>query len=122
MFSFIEGLPDNVLAVRSAGRITAEDYRERLEPKVDALLAKGGKLRSLFVVENEVGDVALDALWEDQKFDHKHWRDFSHVAVVTDHGWIRTATTLFAPFFPARVRVFPLSELDEAKDWIVEAA
>lgn len=51
----------------------------------------------------------------------KHWRQSERVAVVTDHAWLRSAVTMFAPFFPATVRLFAVSELPAAKDWIVAA-
>ena len=40
------------------------------------------------------------------------------VAVVTDLGWVRKATTAFGWLAPGELRVFPLAELDQAKAWV----
>jgi hypothetical protein len=54
-------------------------------------------------------------------FGIKHWHDFSHVAVVADHAWLRAMVNMFKPFFHGEVRLFSLSELPAAKDWITNA-
>jgi SpoIIAA-like len=51
----------------------------------------------------------------------KHWRDFSHVAVVADQAWVRAAVSMFKPFFPSEVRLFKLADLASAKAWIASA-
>jgi hypothetical protein len=117
MYTFIEGLPDNVLGIDAAGKITHEDYRDRLIPKAEAMMAKG-PLKTLVVMRNDIGDYSLGALWDDQLFGLRHWRDVSHIAVVTDHAWVKTAATVFQPLFPAQMKIFPLAELDAAKAWI----
>ena len=120
MFTFLDDLPPNVLGVEAAGKVTHEDYRDRLIPKVEAMLAKG-PIRALVVMRNEIGDYSLEAMWDDQKFGLKHWGDLTHIAMVTDHAWVRVMATLFAPLYPARMKMFGLNELDAAKAWIVGA-
>ena len=41
MFKFIEGLPDDVLAVEAIGKVTHEDYRDRLIPRAEAMMGHG---------------------------------------------------------------------------------
>lgn len=120
MYRFIEGLPPDVLGIESEGKITHEDYRDRLVPKVESMAASG-PIKAIFVMRNDLPDYSLEAVWDDQVFGFSHWRDFSHLALVTDHTWITTATAIFRPFFPADIRIFPLSQLDAAKAWIVGA-
>lgn len=120
MYKFIEGLPPDVLGIEAEGKITHEDYRDRLIPKVDAMVVEG-PIKAIVVMRNDLHDYSLEALWDDQMFDLKHWRDFSHVALVTDHPWAKAATAIFRPFFPSEIRIFPLSQLEAAKAWIVGA-
>jgi hypothetical protein len=44
------------------------------------------------------------------------------MALVSDHAWIRVALSLFAPFYPAKIKLFKLDELAAAKEWIANAA
>ena len=75
----------------------------------------------LYLVGEQSTGYELEALWDDGAFGIKHWRHFERVAVVTDRAWLRAAVTMFAPLIPATVRLFAVSELPAAKDWIVAA-
>jgi hypothetical protein len=119
MFQFIEGMPANVLAIEATGKITHDDYKNTLIPKVEAMLAKG-PIRMLYVIGKEFAGFELEALWDDGNLGLKHWRDFSHVAVVADQAWLRAAVNMFKPFFHGEVRMFGLSQLPAAKDWITD--
>ncbi len=37
MFKFIEGLPSDVLAVETVGKVMQEDYRDTLVPRAEAI-------------------------------------------------------------------------------------
>ncbi len=120
MLKIIEGLPQDVLAVEAAGKVTHEDYRDTLIPRAEAIAAKG-PIKVLYVIGTGFTGFELGALWDDTMFGFRHWHDFSHIAVVTDHAWMRAAASMFKPFFRGEVRLFGLSELSAAKDWITNA-
>lgn len=115
MLTLIEGLPNNVFGVEATGEITHQDYQDTLIPQAEARMSKG-PIRMLYVMRSD--DFALEALWDDTSFGLKHWHNFSHIAVVADHAWIRSVISLFRPFFPGKVRMFRLDELPTAKVWI----
>lgn len=117
-FEVIEGLPGDVLALRVIGVITAQDYDETLAPLVEEKLKTHDKLKCLIVLDEEYATYAGDAAWSDTKFGFAHARDFTHVALVTDIGWIASAAKLFMMLAPYKFKAFPLSELEEAKSWI----
>lgn len=116
MFTFIEGLPRDVLGVEASGAITHADYQQ-LIPRAEAMMAKG-PVKALYVIDNDASEFSPQAFWDDQVFSIKHWHDFSHLALVTDWAWARAAAQLFAPFFPAKMKVFTKAQLPEAKAWI----
>lgn len=117
MLRFIEGLPPNVLAIEALGKVTHEDYRNTLIPKAEAMLAKR-PLRMLYVIGKDATGFELEALWDDGRFGWEHGHDFSRIAVVSDHAWLRAAITMFVPFFHGEIRLFRLPALADAKDWI----
>ena len=120
MLKLIESMPSDVLAIEATGKVTHEDYRTALIPKAEAMMAKG-PIKMLYVIGKEFTGYELEALWDDGAFGIKHWREFKRIAVVADQAWLRASISMFAPFFPAEVRLFNLSELSAAKDWIVDA-
>lgn len=117
-FEVIDGLPRDVVAIRAIGIITGEDYREVLVPLVEDKLKEHDKLKLLFVMGDDYTTFSGDAAWEDTKFDLRHLRDFSRIAVVTDVDWVTKTMKLFAPVMPYALKVFPMAALDEAKSWI----
>jgi SpoIIAA-like len=119
MFRFLDDMSSNVLAIEATGKVTHEDYCNTLVSRVEAMSAKG-PIRMLYVIGKEFTGFELEALWDDGKLGLKHWRDFSHVAVVADQAWLRAAVSIFMPFFRGEVRMFGLSQLPAAKDWIAD--
>jgi hypothetical protein len=117
MFKFIEGLPPEVLAIEASGKVTHEDYRSTLVPKAEAMIAQG-PIKMLYVIGKDFTGFELEALWDDSMFGLKHWHDFSDIAVVTDHAWLSATVNMFRPFFHGEVRLFGLTDLPAAKDWI----
>ncbi|MDE2357214.1 MAG: STAS/SEC14 domain-containing protein [Alphaproteobacteria bacterium] len=117
MYSFLDDMPPGVLGLVADGKVTHADYHDRLIPKVEAM-TKAGPIKVLAVIHNDLPDYTLGAIWDDQMFGFKHWWDVTHMAVVTDHAWMRVALGLFSPFSPAKIRIFGLGELEAAKAWI----
>lgn len=117
MFKMIDGLPDSVLGVEAVGQVTHDDYQSVLIPLAEDKL-KNGPLKMLYVIGSDFTGYELGALWDDTGFGLKHWNDFSHIAFVTDHAWMKGAVSMFVPFFPGEVKIFPLGELDDAKSWL----
>lgn len=117
-FEVIDGLPRDVVAIRAVGIITAEDYVETLVPLVEGKLKEHDRLKLLFVIDDDYATYSGDAAWQDTKFDLRHLRDFSRIAVVTDVPWIARTMTIFAPVLPYTLKVFPVAALEEAKSWI----
>jgi SpoIIAA-like len=120
MFKFIEGLPPDVIALEAIGEVTGQDYRNTLIPRAEAMIAKG-PIKMLYVIGADFTGFKLEALWDDGVFGLRHSRDFSHVAVVADHAWIRAMISMFRPLFHGDVRLFRLAELPAAKVWIAAA-
>ncbi len=120
MLKLIEDLPPDVLGIEATGKVSHEDYQQVLIPQAEGLMAKG-PIKMIYMVGKDFTGYELGALWDDSTFGIKHWRDFSRVAVVGDQTWLRTAVSLFKPFFPCTVRLFRLAELSAAKAWIAGA-
>jgi hypothetical protein len=117
MFILIEGLPRDVLAIEASGQVTYQDYLDTLIPKAEAMMAKG-PIRMLYVIGDAFTGFEPGGLWGDGVFGLRHWHDFSHIAVVTDHTWLSAMVNMFKPFFHGEVRLFRLDQLPAAKDWV----
>jgi hypothetical protein len=108
----------NVLEVTASGKLTKEFY-EQLVPAVDKHIQDFGKLRILFVMKDFHGWTA-GALWEDTKFDLKHWRDIERLAIVGETRWEQGMAVFCKPFTTAKIKYFDHSQLNEARQWVAE--
>ncbi len=107
-----------MLEVRISGKLTKESY-EKLVPVVEQQIKEFGKLRMLVILEDFHG-WTMGALWEDTKFDLKHWRDIERLAIVGETKWEAGMATFCKPFTTAKIKYFDHTKLDDARKWIAE--
>jgi hypothetical protein len=105
-----------VLEVRVTGKLTKEAY-QKFVPAVDAQIKQYGKLRILFIMQDFHGWTA-GAMWEDLKFDLKHWKDIERLAIVGDKKWEKGMAAFCKPFTKAQIRYFDVAQLAEAREWL----
>ncbi len=107
-----------VLVVRLSGKLTKEDYGHFL-PVVERLIGQHGKLRMLVQMHDFHG-WTMGALWEDIKFDWKHFRDIERLALVGHSKWEAGMAVFCKPFTAATIRYFDEAKLEEAMNWVSE--
>jgi hypothetical protein len=108
----------NVLEVRISGKLAKEDYGS-LVPEFERLLKEHGKLRILLEMVDFHGWKA-GALWEDLKFDIRHFTHIGRVAMVGDKAWEKAMSIFCKPFTTAKIRYFDRKEIDQARAWLEE--
>ncbi len=59
-------------------------------------------------------------MWEDTKFDLKHWKDIEKLAIVGETKWEEGMATFCKPFTKAKIKYFAHDKLDDARKWIAE--
>ena len=105
-----------VLEVHVRGRLAAEDYR-KFVPEFERLLAARGKISVLLHMKDFHG-WKPGALWEDIKFDVKHFSDIERIAMVGEKKWQKAMSQFCRPFTTAKVRYFDATAMDEAQGWL----
>lgn len=105
-----------VVEVHATGKLTTEDY-ERFVPEIERLVKQHGKIRLLFAMHDFHGWSA-GALWQDLKFDLKHFSDIERLAIVGEKKWEKGMATFCKPFTTAEIRYFDQAEADQARAWI----
>jgi len=113
---FTESADTNLVTVTLDGKLAKEDY-EHFVPEVEKLISKHGKLRILLKLQDFHG-WNMGALWEDIKFDLKHFADIERLAVVGDKNWEKWMAGFCKPFTKAEIQYFDQSEEAQAKEWI----
>jgi hypothetical protein len=113
-----EEIGGRLLIISVTGKLTREDYKSFV-PKVEELILKSGKIRVVFEMRDFHGWDA-GALWEDIKFDIRHFSDIEFLALIGDKKWEKGMSIFCKPFTKAQIKYFDLTEIYKAYEWIRE--
>ncbi len=105
-----------VLEVQVSGKLEHEDY-QHFVPEFERLLKQHGKLRVLFEMVDFHGWAGV-AMWDDIKFDVKHFSDIDRLALVGDRKWEKGMSVFCRPFTTAKIRYFDHTAMDDARAWV----
>lgn len=118
MITLLEGYPDDVIAFEAVGEVTSADYKQTLDPAINAAIDRAGSVSVMYVLGDEFTGYSGAAMWDDAVIGTERFRHFKRIAVVTDTAWISHAVHSFAWLMPTRVKVFSVAEMSTARDWI----
>ncbi len=104
------------LEVLVSGKLTADDY-QHFVPEFERLIQQHGKISLLFLMRDFHGWETA-TLWQDIKFDLKHFADIERLAMVGDKKWEKWMADFCRPFTTAKIRYFDQMESDAAQRWI----
>ena len=118
MIKVLEGFPEGVVALSCEGHVTRADYEQVLIPQVEEALRRHHKLRIYYEIAPSLSGFDAGAVWEDTKLGLEHLSRWERMAVVTDVPWIRLTIGAFRFLMPGRLRIFGVSQAEEARTWI----
>ena len=105
-----------LLDIRLTGKLHKHDYQQFV-PIVDRAVQKHGKVRMLVRMHNFHGWDG-GALWEDIKFDLKHFKAIERLAIVGEKTWEKWMVAFCTPFTTAAIEYFPAEKAAEAREWV----
>ncbi|MCX8225208.1 MAG: STAS/SEC14 domain-containing protein [Sulfitobacter sp.] len=115
------GTQENLLEVHMTAPITDTDYSKVMIPALDAALVNGEKVRMLLVIDADLTDFTMGALWDDAKMGINNWSGFERVAIVTANKAMTRLVRAFSILMPCPVSVFGKWQEDEARLWLFES-
>lgn len=101
-----------------SGSVEKIDYRETI-PILEDAIAQHGKI-SLLVNLCLMEHWKPNTIWEELKFDVKHFRHFSRIAMVGSEKWEEWLTKASAYFIPAEIRYYDCSASEAAESWLLD--
>src|SRR4051794_20150213 len=116
MLSLTEQAGGKILDVKISGKLSKEDYQEFV-PRVEKLIKDYGRIRMLVTMHDFHG-WELGALWEDIKFDVKHFGDIERLALVGDSKWEAGMAKFCKPFTKAKIEYFDETKAQLASERI----
>ncbi|MGA9572917.1 MAG: STAS/SEC14 domain-containing protein [Lysobacterales bacterium] len=114
--TILELAPDS-LEVIIVGTMEKSDY-DVFVPAVEKRIDECGEANLLLNVSNFEG-WSPKAIWEDLKFDIKHYNDISRLALLAANSEKEWMATLSKPFTGAKVKFFSLDAHESARQWVI---
>ncbi len=120
MLTLINGLPENVLGVSAEGEVSGSDYETVFIPAVENKLKVRSKIRLLYHLSSHFDGFDLTAAIDDAKTGMKNLASWERIALVSDHLSINLIAKFFGCLMSCEVQVFKNTDLQKAKQWIVQ--
>ena len=111
-----EEVHGKVVEVDLHGKLTRADY-ENFVPDTERVIREHGKVRILVKMHDFHGWDA-GALWEDVKWNAKHFNHIERLAIVGEKTWHKWMAGFCKPFTTAQVRYYTLDQLEQAHEWL----
>ena len=114
----IETLGARGLELDIEDKLEKDDYLD-FTPIAEAKIAEYGDI-NLLIRLSDFSGWSPAALWEDLKFDVRHYGDVDRLALVSESEKDDWMATVSKPFTRATVKHFVMDDLDRARRWIRE--
>ena len=111
-----EKIYGKVMEIHLNGTLTKEDYA-RFVPDTEEMIREHEKINMLVILDDFHGWNA-GALWEDMRWNAKHFNHIERLAVVGEKTWHRWMSGFCNLFTTAEVRYFTPDKLQEARAWL----
>ena len=108
----------DLLVVKATAKLTDQDYKEVLIPRLETVIREHGKARFLMDLSGEFQGWEAHAVWDDARFGLAHRSDFTKMAVVGGPRWVEWGLKIGALLMEGEIRSFPTEKRDEAFAWV----
>ncbi|MCG6154614.1 SpoIIAA family protein [Rubinisphaera margarita] len=115
-FNVTEVAAGKILIIEITGKLEKAAY-EAFVPIIERRIEEFGKIRMVVVMHDFHGWDA-GAMWEDIKFDLKHFRDIEKLALVGESKWEEGMAKFCKPFTTAEIKYFHYPDKEAALEWI----
>ncbi len=117
----IKALPEskgNILILSVSGKLTDEDYKDVLIPRLESIIREHGKARLLLDMGDKFHGWEPKALWDDAYFGLKHRNDFEKMGVIGAPKWFEWGLKVASLMISGEIKSFYPSERKRAFLWI----
>jgi len=114
-----EVVHDKFLEFALHGSLSRADFKHFV-PEIERMIRRHVEIRLLVTLHYFHGWDA-GGLWEDIKWDARHFNHIERLAIVGEKSWHQRMTDFCKPFTTAEIRYFALDQLSEAITWLNES-
>ncbi len=120
MIEELTGSEGNILILAADGKLTDQDYKDVLIPRLESIIQQYGKARLLLDMGDEFQGWEPVALWDDAHFGLTHRNDFEKMGVIGGPIWVEWGLKVATAMMSGEIKSFPANERDKAMRWITD--
>jgi hypothetical protein len=120
MITRIKNIPDNIIAFRYEGHVTAADYESVVLPALATSFENSKNFKVLIQLAEDFEGFNFGAVKDDMKVGLKYWTDWKKIAFVSDKEWMNHAVKAFEFLVPGEVHVYRNDQIPDAIIWLSE--
>ena len=118
MFQIMPESDGKIIGIRASGKLTDQDYKEVLIPRLEPLTKQYGRIRLLCVIDEDFAGMEAGAVLDDARFFLTHTDAFEKMALAGGPKWVEVMLKIFSPLMKGEIKVFPPEQLAQAWEWI----
>jgi len=116
MYNILPETKGHIIAIRIMDYMRVQDYQTLL-PHLKKRIEQHGKIR-LLVELKDFNGVEILGLLKALPYALRYGKYVEKKAILTDEPWVYTWTAFLSSFSKTKVRCFPSSEGEKAREWI----
>src|SRR5690606_4955277 len=115
MVEVISGLSDKIAGFRAIGEVSRKDYTDVVEPEVDKLAQRAGKINFLLLLDTNISSYTPGAAFQDFLLGLKHLTKWHKMAIVSEQEGVKKFTDIISTVIPGEARGFSKNQFEEAQ-------
>ncbi len=121
MIEILKESKGNILGIKASGRLSGKDYEQVLTPRLEEVIHSHGRIRVIFVAEDDFEGFEVKAMIDDVKFGLVEGGfHLEKMAVVGGPEWFQWGVRFSSHFIQGEVKFFSTPQLEEAWEWVRE--
>ncbi len=118
MLKRIDGLPTGAIGFVAHGQVKRNDSRRVVDESIASADSHSQRLRVLYVAGEDFDGYDLGSVYDDAVFGTRHFTRFERIAFVADESRYTRSVAALDGLMPAKVKVFPRHQINDARAWL----
>jgi len=112
------GMPQNIVAFRASGEVTAQDFKEVVLPAIADLVSKIDEINFILILDTSPEDFTFGAWLQDAWAGIRDLTKWNRAAIVTENEMVEKITPVFSAFMIGTFKTYSHTQMNEAINWV----
>jgi len=112
------GMPQNIVAFRAWGEVTAQDFKEVVLPAIADLVSKIDEINFILILDTSPADFTIGAWLQDAWAGIRDLTKWNRAAIVTGNEMVEKITPVFSALMIGTFKTYSHTQMNEAINWV----